>query len=74
MKYLVKHWVSVDVLAEELVDEKDINVKLNDLGKYEEPTENATIKVLNYKVIRRTYEDDPKSNDSSKERISNKWY
>ena len=72
MKYLVKHWVSVDVLAEELFDEKYINVNLNYLGKYEEPTENATIKVLNYKVIRRTYEDDPKSNNSSKERTSNK--
>ena len=72
MKYLVKHWVSVDILAEELVDEKEIDIKTNLLSKYEEPTENATIKVLNYKVIRRTYEDDPKSNDSSKERISNK--
>ena len=74
MKYLVKHWVSVDILAEELVDEKEIDIKTNCLSKYEEPTENATIKVLNYKVIRRTYEDDSKSNDSSKERISNKWY
>jgi hypothetical protein len=72
MKYLVKHWVSVDILAEELVDEKEIDIKTNCLGKYEEPTENAIIKVLNYKVIRRTYEDDSKSNDSSKERISNK--
>jgi hypothetical protein len=72
MKYLVKHWVSVDILAEELVDEKEIDIKTNLLGKYEEPTENAIIKVLNYKVIRRTYEDDSKSNDSSKERISNK--
>ena len=74
MKYLVKHWVSVDILAEELVDEKEIDIKTNCLSKYEEPTENAIIKVLNYKVIRRTYEDEPKSNDSSKERISNKWY
>jgi hypothetical protein len=72
MKYLVKHWVSVDILAEELVDEKEIDIKTNCLSKYEEPTENAIIKVLNYKVIRRTYEDDSKSNDSSKERISNK--
>jgi hypothetical protein len=58
MKYLVKHWVSVDILAEELVDEKEIDIKTNLLGKYEEPTENAIIKVLNYKVIRRTYEDE----------------
>ena len=74
MKYLIKHWATVDVLAEELVDEKDINIVKNNLGKYEEPSDKAIIKVLNVKVNRRTYEDDKKSNDSSKERTSNKWY
>ena len=72
MKYLIKHWATVDVLAEELVDEKDINIVKNNLGKYEEPSDKAIIKVLNVKVNRRTYEDDKKSNDSSKERTSNK--
>jgi len=70
MKYLIKHWATVDVLAEELVDEKDINIVNNNLGKYEEPSDQAIIKVLNVKVNRRTYEDDKKSNDSSKERTS----
>jgi len=70
MKYLIKHWATVDVLAEELVDEKDINIVKNNLGKYEEPSDKAIIKVLNVKVNRRTYEDDKKSNDSSKERTS----
>mgnify|MGYP004008573991 FL=1 len=74
MKYLIKHWATVDVLAEELVDEKDINIVNNNLGKYEEPSDKAIIKVLNVKVNRRTYEDDKKSNDSSKDRTSNKWY
>ena len=70
MKYLIKHWATVDVLAEELVDEKDIKIVNNNLGKYEEPSDKAIIKVLNVKVNRRTYEDDKKSNDSSKERTS----
>ena len=74
MKYLIKHWISVDILAEELVDEKDLKIVNNHLGKYEEPSDKAIIKVLNVKVNRRTYEDDKKSNDSSKERTSNKWY
>jgi|TARA_R110000822_G_scaffold13544_11_gene48101 hypothetical protein len=72
MKYLIKHWISVDILAEELVDEKDLKIVNNHLGKYEEPSDKAIIKVLNVKVNRRTYEDDKKSNDSSKERTSNK--
>ena len=70
MKYLIKHWATVDVLAEELVDEKDIKIVNNNLGKYKEPSDKAIIKVLNVKVNRRTYEDDKKSNDSSKERTS----
>ena len=72
MKYLIKHWATVDVIAEELVDEKDINIVSNNLGKYEEPSDKAIIKVLNIKVNRRTYEDDKKSNDSIKDRTSNK--
>ena len=70
MKYLIKHWATVDILAEELVDDKDIKIVNNNLGKYEEPSDKAIIKVLNVKVNRRTYEDDKKSNDSSKERTS----
>jgi len=72
MKYLIKHWATVDILAEEIVDDKDIKIVNNNLGKYEEPSDKAIIKVLNVKVNRRTYEDDKKSNDSSKERTSNK--
>jgi len=72
VKYLIKHWISVDILAEELVDEKDLKIVNSNLGEHEEPSESASFKVLNYKVMRRTYEDDKKSNDSSKESISNK--
>ena len=70
MKYLIKHWATVDILAEEIVDDKDIKIVNNNLGKYEEPSDKAIIKVLNVKVNRRTYEDDKKSNNSSKERTS----
>ena len=72
MKYLVKHWATVDIIAEEIVDDKDINIVNNNLGKYEAPSDKAIIKVLNVKVNRRTYEDDKKFNNGSKERISNK--
>ncbi len=74
MKYLVKHWLNVDMIAEEVIDETDINFKTNNLGKYETPSPNAKYIVNgDFKVKRRTYEEyDKKSNNSSKDRISNK--
>ena len=36
-KYLVRHWVNVDVIAEKVVDEADINTTTNDLGKHKTP-------------------------------------
>ena len=74
MKYLVKHWINVDMIAEEVIDETDINFKTNNLGKYETPSPNAKYIVNgDFKVKRRTYEEyDKKSNNSSKDRISNK--
>ena len=32
MKYLVKYWINVDMLAEEIVDSEHINIDTNDLG------------------------------------------
>ena len=56
MKYLVKHWINVDMIAEEVIDEKEINFKTNNLGKYETPSQNAKYIVSdNIKVKRRTY-------------------
>jgi len=74
MKYLVKHWINVDMIAEEVIDEKEINFKTNNLGIYETPSQNAKYIVNgDLKVKRRTYEEyDKKSNNSSKDRISNK--
>ena len=36
-KYLVKHWINVDVIAEKIIDESEINITTNDLGKYKTP-------------------------------------
>ena len=74
MKYKVRHWITVDMIAEEIIDGDGVDLKTNNLGKHEEPSEKATYIVSDYiKVKRRTIEDyDEKSDDSSKERISNK--
>ena len=76
MKYKVRHWITVDMIAEEIIDGDSVDLKTNNLGKHEEPSEKATYIVSDYiKVKRRTIEDyDEKLNDSSKERTSNKWY
>ena len=72
MKYLVRHWINVDMIAEEVIDGDGVDLKTNNLGKHEEPSEKATYIVSDYiKVKRRTIEDyDEKSNDSDKERTS----
>ena len=75
MKYLIKHWINVDVIAEKVVDESEINIKNNDLQKHKIP--NSTFSFLmikdSEKVKRTTYEIyDEKLNDSSKESPSNK--
>ena len=74
MKYKVRHWITVDMIAEEIIDGDCVDLKTNNLGKHEEPSEKATYIVSDYiKVKRRTIEDyDEKLNDSSKERTSNK--
>lgn len=73
MKYKVKHWINVDMIAEEVIDGDGVDFKTNDLGKYAEPSENANYVVSDYvKVKRRTIEDyDEKSDNSDKERTSN---
>ena len=74
MKYLVKYWINVDMLAEEVVDSEHINIDTNDLGKFKEPSKNAKYKLIDtIKVKRTSYEQyDKKPNDSSKEPPSNK--
>ncbi len=74
MKYLVRHWITVDMIAEEVIDGENVDLKTNNIGKHEEPSDKAHYIVSDYvKVRRRTIEDyDEKSNDSSKERTSNR--
>ena len=74
MKYKVTYWHNADFVAEEIIDEENINFKNNDLGKYNEPTKNAKYKVLDsIKIIRRSYEKyDEKPDISNKDRTSDK--
>ena len=76
MKYKVKYWINVDAIAEEIIDEEHINFNNKHLGKYHEPTKNAKFKVFDgIKINRRSYEEyDEITNNSSKERTSDKWY
>ena len=74
MKYKVKYWINVDMLAEEIVEAENIDVKNNNLGQFKEPSKNATYTVMDtIKINRRTFEEhDKKPNDSIKKRTSNK--
>ena len=74
MKYKVKYWISVDFLAEEIIDADDFNSQSFNQGKYSEPSKNASYMVNDaIKINRRTFEEhDEKPDNSSKERTSNK--
>ena len=74
MKYLVKYWINVDMLAEEVVDSEHINIDTSDLGKFKEPSKDAKYKLIDtIKVKRTSYEQyDKKFNIRSKNPSSNK--
>ena len=68
-KYLVRHWINVDVIAEKVVDGVDINTKTNDLGKHNIPDGSFSFVMIkgSEKINRTTYEIyDEKLNDGSK--------
>ena len=72
-KYLVRHWINVDVIAEKVIDESDINMKTNDLGKHNIPDGSFSFVMIkgSEKINRTTYEIyDESINNSSKERTS----
>ena len=73
MKYKVKYWISVDFLAEEIIDADEFNSQYFIQGKYSEPSKKASYMVNDaIKINRRTFEEhDEKFNDSTKERTSN---
>ena len=74
MKYLVRHWINVDMIAEEVIDGDGVDLKTNNIGKHEEPSDKASYIVSDYiKVKRRTIEDyDEKSDNSGKKPSSDK--
>ncbi len=74
-KYLIKHWINVDVIAEKVVDESEINIIHNDLKKHQTPDGTFSYVMINNseKINRTTYEIyDEKLKYSSKESPSNK--
>tara|TARA_R100000388_G_C7186176_1_gene131167 strand:- start:187 stop:420 length:234 start_codon:yes stop_codon:yes gene_type:complete len=75
-KYLIKHWINVDMIAEKVIDESEIkDFQKNDLGHHKIPDGTFSFVVIqgNEKINRTTYElYDEKLNISSKDRISNK--
>ena len=75
MKYLIKHWCNVDVIAEKVVDESEIDSIKNDLKKHKTPDSTFSIVVVkdSEKLKRTTYEIyDEKLNIRGKDTSSNK--
>ena len=72
--YKIKYYINVDVLAEEIVNAEDIDVKNLKLNNKEFPSKNAKWIIYDtMKVTRKIIEDyDEITNDSSKERTSDK--
>ena len=75
MKYLIKHWLNVDCLAEAIADESEINAHTNDLKEYKTPNSKFNFTVIqgDEKITRTTVEQyDKKSNIISQDRTRNK--
>ena len=74
--YNIKYYINVDVLAEEIVNTEDIDVKNLKLNNNEFPSKNAKWIIYDsMKVTRKTIEDYAEiTNDSSKKRTSDKRY
>jgi len=68
MKYKVKYWISVDFLAEEIIEADDFNAQSFNQGKYSDPSKNASYIVNDaIKITRRTFEEyDEKLNNNIK--------
>ncbi|HSG31493.1 MAG TPA: hypothetical protein VLB82_08115 [Thermodesulfobacteriota bacterium] len=74
-KYKITHKISADFIAEAIVNEDEINSKINDLKEYKKPNGKFEFTMLKgtETVTQTTYEEyDEKPNNSDKERISNK--
>jgi hypothetical protein len=72
-KYLIKHWINVDVIAEKIVN--DENLTANEVEKKHSPDSTFEYKMIkgSEKINRTTYEEYGKNiNDSSTKPISDK--
>ena len=72
--YKIKYYINVDVLAEEIVNADDIDIKNLKLNNKEFTSKNAKLIIYDtMKVTRKIIEDyDEITNDSSKKRTSDK--
>jgi hypothetical protein len=74
-KYKITHKITADFTAEIIVNEDEIDAKINDLKEYKKPNSKFEYTMLKgtESVTQTTYEEyDEKPDNSSKERISNK--
>ena len=74
-KYKITHRISADFIAEAIVNEDEIDTSINDLKEYKKPNSKFEYTMLKgtERVTQTNYEEyEQKSNDSDKERISNK--
>ena len=74
-KYLVRHYVTADFVAEKVVDETEIDSEKNNLKQNTIPDGSFSFIMVEQseKLIRTTYEKyDESLNNSTKERISDK--
>jgi len=74
-KYIIRHKITADFIAEAIVNEDEIDTKINDLKEYKKPNSKfeytmvkgtETVTQTNYELY------DKKPDNSSKERTSNK--
>jgi len=76
-KYIIRHKITADFIAEAIVNEDEIDTSINDLKEYKKPNSKLDYIMLKgtESVTQTSYElYDEKPDNSSKERTSNKWY
>ena len=74
-KYKITHKITADFIAEAIVNEDEIDSNIKDLKEYKKPNSKFDYTMLkgSESVTQTTYEEyEQKSNNSDKERISNK--
>ena len=76
-KYIIRHKITADFIAEVIVNEDQIDASINDLKEYKKPNSKFEYTMLKgtESVTQTNYEEyDEKPNNSDQKSISNKWY